>query len=130
LAGLIGAADISSPTINRACATSARVLASAACEVETDAGRCILAITCDKTSNGPHIYYPNPLAPGGKGVSEEWVWDNFNYDPYAQNAMIETAENVAAESGISWEEQNAVTLLRYQQYGKRSGITLPFIAAT
>jgi acetyl-CoA acetyltransferase len=30
--------------------------------------------------------------------------------------MIETAENVAAESGISWEEQNAVTLLRYQQY--------------
>jgi acetyl-CoA acetyltransferase len=116
LAGLIGAAGISGPTINQACATSARVLASAAFEVETDAGRCILAITCDKTSNGPHIYYPNPLAPGGKGESEEWVWDNFNCDPYAQNAMIETAENVAAESGISWEEQNAVTQLRYQQY--------------
>lgn len=116
LAGLIGAAEISGPTINQACATSARVLASAACEVETDAGRCILASTCDKTSNGPHIYYPNPLAPGGKGESEEWVWDNFNCDPYAQNTMIETAENVAAESGISWEEQNAVTLLRYQQY--------------
>ncbi|MFL5656298.1 MAG: thiolase family protein [Ktedonobacteraceae bacterium] len=116
LAGLIGAAGISGPTINQACATSARVLASAACEAEIDAGRCILAITCDKTSNGPHIYYPNPLAPGGKGESEEWVWDNFNCDPYAQNTMIETAENVAAESGISWEEQNALTLLRYQQY--------------
>ena len=116
LAGLIGAAGISGPTINQACATSARVLASAACEVETDVGRCILAITCDKTSNGPHIYYPNPLAPGGKGESEEWVWDNFNCDPYAQNTMIETAENVAAESGISWEEQNTLTLLRYQQY--------------
>ncbi len=116
LAGLIGVAEISGPTINQACATSARVLASAAFEVETDAKRCILAITCDKTSNGPHIYYPNPLAPGGKGKSEDWVWDNFNCDPYAQNAMIETAENVAAESGISWEEQNAVTLLRYQQY--------------
>jgi acetyl-CoA acetyltransferase len=116
LAGLIGAAEISGPTINQACATSARVLASAAFEVETDAKRCILAITCDKTSNGPHIYYPNPLVPGGKGESEDWVWDNFNCDPYAQNAMIETAENVAAESGISWEEQNAVTLLRYQQY--------------
>src|SRR6266436_5214136 len=61
LAGLIGAAEISGPTINQACATSARVLASAAFE-------------------------------------------------------IETAENVAAESGISWEEQNAATLLRYQQY--------------
>ncbi len=116
LAGLIGAAEISGPTINQACATSARVLASAAFEVETEVERCILAITCDKTSNGPHIYYPNPLAPGGKGESEEWVWDNFNCDPYAQNAMIETAENVAAEAGISWEEQNAVTLLRYQQY--------------
>jgi acetyl-CoA acetyltransferase len=116
LAGLIGAAGIAGPTINQACATSARVLASAAFEVETDVERCILAITCDKTSNGPHIYYPNPLAPGGKGESEEWVWDNFNCDPYAQNAMIETAENVAAESGITWEEQNALTLLRYQQY--------------
>ncbi|HLI05303.1 MAG TPA: thiolase family protein [Ktedonobacteraceae bacterium] len=116
LAGLIGAAGIGGPTINQACATSARVLASAAFEVETDGERCILAITCDKTSNGPHIYYPNPLAPGGKGESEEWVWDNFNCDPYAQNAMIETAENVAAESGITWEEQNALTLLRYQQY--------------
>ncbi|HLH62146.1 MAG TPA: thiolase family protein [Ktedonobacteraceae bacterium] len=116
LAGLIGAAGIGGPTINQACATSARVLASAAFEVETDVERCILAITCDKTSNGPHIYYPNPLAPGGKGESEEWVWDSFNCDPYAQNAMIETAENVAAESGITGEEQNALTLLRYQQY--------------
>lgn len=44
------------------------------------------------------------------------MWDNFNSDPNAQNAMIETAENVAAESGISREEQNALTLLRYQQY--------------
>ena len=116
LAGLIGAAGVSGPTINQACATSARVLASAAFEVETDAERCILAMACDKTSNGPHIYYPNPLGPGGKGESEEWVWDNFNCDPYAQNEMIETAENVAAECGISWEEQNAVTVLRYQQY--------------
>ncbi len=116
LAGLIGAGGMSGPTINQACATSARVLASAAFEVEAGAERCILAITCDKTSNGPHIYYPNPLAPGGKGESEDWVWDNFNCDPYAQNAMIETAENVAAQSSISWEEQNALTLLRYQQY--------------
>ena len=42
--------------------------------------------------------------------------DNFNLDPYARNAMIETAENVAREAYISWEEQNEVTLLRYQQY--------------
>lgn len=116
LAGMIGAPGISGPSINQACATSARVIGSAAYELETDAERCILAITCDKTSNGPHIYYPNPLGPGGQGASEEWVGDNFTFDPYARNAMLETAENVAAEGRFSTEEQNAATLLRYQQY--------------
>jgi len=42
--------------------------------------------------------------------------DNFNFDPYAHNAMIETAENVAREAHITMQEQNEVTLLRYQQY--------------
>jgi acetyl-CoA acetyltransferase family protein len=116
LAGLIGSTNVSGPTINQACATSARVVGSAAFEVEAGTDRCLLAITCDKTSNGPHIYYPNPLGPGGKGEDEDWVWDNFNVDPFAANAMIETAENVAAEARITPEEQNAVTLLRYQQY--------------
>jgi acetyl-CoA acetyltransferase len=43
--------------------------------------------------------------------------DNFGFDPYARNAMIETAENVAKEAGITREEQDEMTLLRYQQYG-------------
>jgi acetyl-CoA acetyltransferase len=118
LAGLIGAEGISGPMIHQACATSARVIGNAATEIECegDQDECILAITCDRTSNGPHLYYPNPLGPGGKGDTEEWVWDSFNCDPFAQNAMIETAEHVAQEDNISWEEQNAVTLLRYRQY--------------
>lgn len=116
LAGLIGATGITGPTINQACATSARVLASAAMEIETGGHQAVLTITCDRTSNGPHIYYPNPLGPGGKGETEDWVWDNFNCDPFAQNAMIETAENVARECGITREEQDEIALLRYQQY--------------
>lgn len=116
LAGLIGAPGISGPTINQACATSARVIGNAAYEVEADRDRCILAITCDKTSNGPHIYYPNPAGPGGQGASEEWVGDNFNFDPYACNAMFETAENVAAEGRFTQEEQDELTCQRYQQY--------------
>ena len=116
LAGLIGAPSVSGPTINQACATSARVIGSVAYELESDTDRCILAITCDKTSNGPHIFYPNPSGPGGRGESEDWVWDNFNFDPFATHAMIETAENVAHESQITWEEQNAVTLFRFQHY--------------
>lgn len=116
LAGLLGAPGISGPTISQACATSARVIASAASEIETDQERCILAITCDKTSNGPHLYYPNPLGSGGQGTSEEWVGDNFNFDPYAHNAMIQTAEHVASEGCFTTEEQNEVACLRYQQY--------------
>lgn len=116
VAGLIGATGITGPTVSQACATSARVLAGAGMQVETGGSQVILTITCDRTSNGPHIYYPNPLGPGGKGETEDWVWDNFNCDPFAQNAMIETAENVARESGITREEQDEMTLLRYHQY--------------
>ncbi len=116
LAGLIGAEGISGPTINQACATSARVVGSAAFEVEAGTSRAILCVTADRTSNGPHLLYPNPLGPGGKGEAEDWVWDNFNCDPFAGNAMIETAENVAREEEITSEEQHEVTLIRHEQY--------------
>lgn len=116
LAGMLGAPSITGATISQACATSARVLASAATEVETGNRACILGICCDRTSNGPHLYYPAPAAPGGKGDAEDWVWDNFNEDPWAGNAMIETAENVARAAGITRGEQDAITLLRYEQY--------------
>jgi acetyl-CoA acetyltransferase family protein len=116
IAGMIGAPGATGPTISQACATSAKCLASASEEIELGVNRTILIVTCDRTSNGPHIYYPNPLGTGGTGDKEDWVWDNFGYDPYAKNAMIETAENVAKEAGISKEEQDEVTLIRYTQY--------------
>jgi len=125
LAGLIGAEAATGPIVSQACATGARVVGNAAAEVElggstrltTGQDRVILTITTDRCSNGPHVYYPNPLGPGGKGDAEDWVWDNFGHDPYARNAMVETAENVAQEAGITREEQEEMTLLRYQQYG-------------
>jgi acetyl-CoA acetyltransferase len=118
LAGIIGAEAITGPIISQACATGARIVASAASEVEVNEERVVLTITADRCSNGPHIYYPNPLAPGGTGDKEDWVWDNFGHDPFAKNAMIETAENVAKEAVISKEEQDEVTLLRSTQYGE------------
>lgn len=116
VASMIGAEDITGPMISQACATSARVISGAASELENGNKANILCITADKTSNGPHIIYPNPKGPGGKGNAEDWVWDNFNYDPFAKNAMLQTAENVAAESKITTAEQNEVALLRFQQY--------------
>ena len=116
LAGKIGAAGITGPTISQACATSAKCIAVASGDIELGSQETILVVTCDRTSNGPHIYYPNPLGVGGTGDKEDWVLDNFNYDPFAKNAMLDTAENVAREAGITKEEQDEVVLLRYNQY--------------
>ncbi len=118
VAALIGAEGITGPTLSQACATSARVMASAAFEVETGngGGRAVLCVTADRTSNGPHMTYPNPHNPGARPDAEDWVWDNFNTDPFARNAMIETAENVAREEEITTQEQHEITLMRYQQY--------------
>jgi len=116
VAGMIGARGVTGPTISQACATSVKCVAFSAEELELGNCETILVVTCDRTSNGPHIYYPNPLGVGGTGDREDWVWDNFGYDPYAKNAMIETAENVAKEAGITKEEQDEVAFLRYSQY--------------
>ncbi len=116
LAGLIGAPGITGPILSQACATGARVLASAAFEVETGANSIILALTLDRCSNGPHIYYPNPHGVGGKGEAEDCVWENFQHDPYARNSMLQTAENVARECGFTTERQHEMMLLRYTQY--------------
>ncbi len=116
VAAMMGTEGITGPMVSQACATSARVIAGAATELESGNDGKILCITADRTSNGPHILYPNPKGPGGKGNAEDWVWDNFNYDPFAKNAMLQTAENVAKEIGISTAQQNEVALLRFQQY--------------
>ncbi len=117
LAGMIGAEASTGPIIGQACATGAKVVALAGFELEAgDEERAILTITADRCSNGPHIYYPNPLGPGGTGDKEDWVMDNFGFDPHARNAMIDTAENVAREAGITREEQDEMTLLRHAQY--------------
>ncbi len=116
LAGMIGAKGITGPTISQACATSGRCLSGAAFEIEGGVHDAQLIITADKCSNGPHLYYPNPMGIGGMGDKEDWVWDNFGRDPFAKNSMIQTAENVAKEAGITRDEQDEVGLLRHAQY--------------
>jgi len=116
LAGMIGAPGISGPMVAQACATSARVLAIAALDVEVGLRSCVLGVGCYRTSNGPHIIYPDPGGTGGMGKTEDPVWDNFSNDPWAGQAMIQTAENVVAEAGITREEQDEVMLRRHEQY--------------
>ncbi|MCP3980104.1 MAG: thiolase family protein [bacterium] len=116
LAALLGNDNVTGTMVAQACATGARTLATAASEVEVSGERTVFGITTDRCSNGPHIYYPNPKGPGGTGAKEDWVMDSFGNDPWARNAMIETAENVAREENITREEQDALTLVRFEQY--------------
>ena len=116
LAGMLGAEHITGPMIGQACATGAKCVEVAALSVDAGVHRNVLIVCADRCSNGPHLVYPNPLAPGGTVNKESWVLDNFGNDPFAKNAMVETAENVAKEAGITRQEQDKITLMRYQQY--------------
>ncbi len=117
LAGMAGADHIGGPTISQACATSARVLSVAAGEVGSGAAKCVLAVTTDRLSNGPHMFYPRPKAPGGIGAHEDWVPDNMGFDPYTRGDMTQTAENCASKWNVSSAEQHEVVLRRLEQYG-------------
>ena len=116
LTGMAGMEQAGGPTLMQACATGARVLLAAAQEIECGLASVSLAVTCDRTSNGPHLYYPNPRGPGGTGVHEDWVMDNFGCDPLGGHAMVTTAENVAQKHGIGTAEQHEVVLHREAQY--------------
>ena len=118
VAAMAGATGITGPIISQACATGVKCAEYGGSEVELGRSEVFLALTADKCSNGPHIYYPNPMGPGGQGAKEDWVMDNFGFDPSpgAGKAMVQTAENVAKEEGITKEEQDEVALLRYEQY--------------
>ncbi len=111
-----GKKDVPALLVHQACTTSATCIQLAAVNIEVGTYETAFALMSDRTSNGPHIIWPNPLGPGGEVISENWNMDNFNYDPWGMKKMIQTAENVAAEAGITREECDAVALRRYEQY--------------
>jgi acetyl-CoA acetyltransferase len=116
LMGMIGAGEVGGPTLMQACATGVRTLLAAAQEIEAGMAHTALAINCDRTSNGPHLYYPNPHGPGGTGTAEDWVMENFGCDPLGGHSMLQTAENVAARHGIDTGAQHELVLHRENQY--------------
>lgn len=120
LAARIGAEGVTGPMISQACATSVACVGAAAANVESSpsngVGSVTLVVATDRTSNGPTIVYPSPSAPGGSPQTENWVLDSFARDPWAGAAMFTTGENVASENGITREELDEVTAIRYEQY--------------
>ena len=115
-AALIGAVSIPGMLISQACNTSATCIYQAGIGVETGLYQNVYTLMTDRCSNGPHTVWPNPQGPGGEVISENWLMDNFSRDPWAKGPMIQTAENVARETGITREECDRVSLRRYEQY--------------
>ncbi len=115
-ASLMGAEGIPGVTLAQACTTGTTCLYQAAVGVETGLYQNAYVMTTDRTSNGPHTIWPNPKGPGGEVISENWLMDNFNSDPNVGLRMIETAENVAKEEGITKEMCDDLSLKRYEQY--------------
>lgn len=113
---LIGAEHLGGFMVSQACSTSTTVLYQAAQGIETGLYANVFTLMTDRCSNGPHTIWPNPGGPGGQVISENWVMDQFNNDPWARNAMIQTAENVARETGVTREACDDLALRRYEQY--------------
>jgi acetyl-CoA C-acetyltransferase len=102
--------------VAQACATSVAALSVAALTVDGGDEGVNLVVVTDRTSNGPHIVCPSPSNRGGAIRAEDWVLENFRRDPWAGQPMNRTAELVAAEHGVTREEIDDVTFLRYEQY--------------
>jgi acetyl-CoA acetyltransferase len=104
--------------VSQACTTSTTCLNLAALAVEQGAFKVGFCLMADRLSNGCHTVWPNPMGPGGEVIAENWVMDNFNADPNVVPPlkMVQTAENVAKQEGITKEECDAVVLRRYEQY--------------
>ena len=116
VAGMMGAPDIPGVTVMQACSTSTTSIYQASLGVENGYHENAYCLMVDRCSNGPHTIWPNPKGPGAEVESENWMMDNFNRDPWAGEAMIKTAENVAAEAGLTREQSDELTLRRYEQY--------------
>lgn len=112
----IGLKKVAGPTISQVCATGVRVVVTGAAEIQLGMASTALLLTADRCSNGPHIYYPAPGAPGGTGKTEDQVIYNFSNDAIGGHAMLDTAENVAKKFEISTGEQHEVVLRRHAQY--------------
>ncbi len=116
MAAMIGATNTSGCAVTQACSTSTTCLYNAAAGLETGAYSNVINVLADRMSNGPHIVWPNPQGPGGEVIHENWIMDNFGRDPHAGQAMVQTAENVAKETGLTKERCDDVTARRYEQY--------------
>ncbi|WP_027715395.1 thiolase family protein [Desulfuromonas sp. TF] len=115
-AAMMGAAETPGVLVSQACSTPTTTIYQAGMGIETGMFANSWCLLADRCSNGPHASWPNPNGPGGQVVTEDWFMDNVAKDPWGGTSMIETAENVSREYGVTREECDAITLRRQAQY--------------
>jgi acetyl-CoA acetyltransferase len=115
-AAVMGAGGIAGVTLSQACSTGTTSIYQASTGVETGLYNNCCVLMADRTSNSPHTIWPNPAGLGGKVESENWMLDNFDADPNVGLRMVETAESVAKEVGITKEQCDELSVRRYEQY--------------
>ena len=74
VAARLGAPALTGPMISQACATSVACLAAAAAAVDAGVDGAVLVVAADRTSNGPHLVYPQPDAPGAAPLQRTGCW--------------------------------------------------------
>ena len=114
LAAKIGVPDITGPMISQACATSAKCVQIGAAPPMPARSSRSSPPTARATARCSRI--PRARVRVARPTIEHWILDNFKKDPWAGQAMVDTAEAVAAEAGIERGELDELTLLRYEQY--------------
>jgi acetyl-CoA acetyltransferase len=113
---LLGAERTVGVWVSQACSTFTTLVYQAAMAVEVGSAEWVLNVGADRMSNGPHTIWPNPKGPGGYVEREDWVMDNFAYDPWAEEPMVDTADKIAQEEGITKQECDELAYVRYTQY--------------
>lgn len=109
-AALMGAGHTTGSMLSQACTTGATALYQAGANIQLGLCSVTYSLTSDRTSNGPIINWPE------YDVTEDWIEDNFAYDPWGQTSMLETAERVAKLKNISRQQLDEITVCRYEQY--------------
>lgn len=107
---MIGASHTTGSMLSQACTTGATSLYQASANIQLGLCETTYSLTSDRTSNGPIISWPE------YDTTEDWVEDNFAFDPWGQTSMLETAERVAKLKNISRQQLDEVTVCRYEQY--------------
>jgi acetyl-CoA acetyltransferase len=109
-AALMGCEHTTGHMINQACTTGLLALYNAATNIENNLCNTTYCLTADRTSNGPIVNWPE------YDVTENWIEDNFAYDPWGKTSMLVTAELVAKKISSSKELFDEVTVRRHEQY--------------